>query len=833
MKSYNFVRAVVIPTAVMMGSAGAVHAADGTWIGGNGLWSSGVNWSAGGIADGSGFTADFSTLDIAVDTTVSLDSLQTIGYLTFGDTDTATAAGWILDNGGTPGYLLTLAGAAPTITVNALGAGKGATISADVEIPGIISENSPALLISGGNLDLSGTVTADDSVGSKGYVSLNEGTTVTVSGRLLHHTTATQSTKMYVGDSSANNTLNVSGHIRGDALYVGSSTFGGNTVNVTGPATALDPTIEFSGKNNDFKIGVSSSNNSVNFSNGSYSIIKKGSGAPSMPIGELAGANGNSLTVDGAGTIVDAYMELYVGKAGDNNTFTVSNGGVYENQYRSFVGETGSNNTALVTGANSYFAMRLTTTNVKFGVGTGVGATLNSFTVADGASALIGAGRSDRELGIGWVTGADSNRVRVTGTDSLLTISHVNALSIGGKYQNDIAADSSATGNHLDVYSGATADLKTVYLQGVLSAFNLGDGTGISTATVGQSSGSAVMGVILSNADSVLTIDSGRLIGSLDGPLVSGLGDVALLGPAYIRTDWTSEISSAISGVGSLTKEGSGALTLSGANSYSGGTTVDAGTLIISDGYLADASDVSLTAGAIFDLAFTGTDTIDELFFNGAPQAIGTWGALGSGADHPSAFFTGAGMLNVTKLDAFPLDPVESKDTDGDGIGDNGDAGGTGIGISLVGVPLACHFNGPVTANTTNPAGAPGTPLSIELSFQIDDCGSLVQVQAKFGETIPAGSMAYKRSLAGVWTEIPGAVISGNTITYSIEDGGPLDADGTVNGSISDPVTSVVPTAPTAPAAEPATPVPLAPLWLLGMMAGLLSVFGARKLRSA
>lgn len=401
---------------------------------------------------------------------------------------------------------------------------------------------------------------------------------MTVSGRLLHHTTATQSTKMYVGDSSANNTLNVSGSIRGDSLYVGGGAFGGNQVNVTGPGTEQFPTVHFEGGNNWIKIGVNSSYNSVNFSNGSYSLIDKGNGGTGFDIGDLDGADFNTLTVDGAGTTLSAYMGTYVGRGGDDNSLTVSNGAAYLKAQRFFVGETGSNNTALVTGDNSYFDVA-DNSNAKFGVGAACG------------------------------------------------------------------------------------------------------------ATVGQSSGSPMMGVILANLDSTLTIDSGRLIGSLDGPLIAGLGQLVLDDSAYIRTDWTSQISSNIVGEGSLIKEGSGALTLSGTNSHGGDTTVDAGTLIIREGYLADVADVSLTTGAIFNLAFTGT--IDKLFLEGLSQAIGTWGAPGSDADHTSNFFTGGGLLSVTTqaaVDAFPLDPVESMDTDGDGIGDNGDAGG----IGLVGAPLDC-----------------------------------------------------------------------------------------------------------------------------------------------
>ena len=42
----------------------------------------------------------------------------------------------------------------------------------------------------------------------------------------------------------------------------------------------------------------------------------------------------------------------------------------------------------------------------------------------------------------------------------------------------------------------------------------------------------------------------------------------------------TTTIASAISGAGSVTQDGSGTLTLSGANSYSGGTQIDAGNMV-------------------------------------------------------------------------------------------------------------------------------------------------------------------------------------------------------------------------------------------------------------
>ncbi len=109
----------------------AASAANGTWTNllTGGLWSAPANWSGGAIADASGFTADFNSINITTDpTVVHLDSARTIGNLTFGDTTTSSAAGWILDNNNTAANILTLAGGAPTIAINALGAGANVIV---------------------------------------------------------------------------------------------------------------------------------------------------------------------------------------------------------------------------------------------------------------------------------------------------------------------------------------------------------------------------------------------------------------------------------------------------------------------------------------------------------------------------------------------------------------------------------------------------------------------------------------------------------------------------------------------------------------------------------
>ncbi|MFO0788436.1 MAG: autotransporter-associated beta strand repeat-containing protein [Pirellulales bacterium] len=102
----------------------------------------------------------------------------------------------------------------------------------------------------------------------------------------------------------------------------------------------------------------------------------------------------------------------------------------------------------------------------------------------------------------------------------------------------------------------------------------------------------------------------------------------------------------------SIIKSNTSTWTLSGANTYTGNTSVLGGTLSITNPYLADTADVLLANGANFNLNFGGTDTVDSLYINNVPQAIGTWGAIGSGAAHQTALITGTGILQVTTVGA-------------------------------------------------------------------------------------------------------------------------------------------------------------------------------------
>ena len=150
-------------------------------------------------------------------------------------------------------------------------------------------------------------------------------------------------------------------------------------------------------------------------------------------------------------------------------------------------------------------------------------------------------------------------------------------------------------------------------------------------------------------------------------------GNVALANDTTFNNDQfaTLSFSGIVSGSSAITKTGLGTLKLTAANTYTGDTAVQAGTLSITNPSLslADAADILLTTGAVFNLNFSGTDTIRSLFFDGISQPVGTWGSLASAATNKSNFFTGTGVLDITTF----VSPILSGDYNNDGKVDAAD----------------------------------------------------------------------------------------------------------------------------------------------------------------
>ena len=98
---------------------------------------------------------------------------------------------------------------------------------------------------------------------------------------------------------------------------------------------------------------------------------------------------------------------------------------------------------------------------------------------------------------------------------------------------------------------------------------------------------------------------------------MSGAGNVELASGITLTTGDTGndEISGVISGAANLTKAGSGTLTLSGTNTFTGDLTISAGTVTMT-GTLADSVDV-VNSGT-YDV--DASDTIQSLSGSGAVQ---------------------------------------------------------------------------------------------------------------------------------------------------------------------------------------------------------------------
>jgi len=93
-----------------------------------------------------------------------------------------------------------------------------------------------------------------------------------------------------------------------------------------------------------------------------------------------------------------------------------------------------------------------------------------------------------------------------------------------------------------------------------------------------------------------------------------------------------------------LVKTGTGTLTLSAAQTYTGNTTVAEGKLLLASPYLADSSTVTIAAGAVIELNTGAPDIVGSLVLGNVTVPTGTYNS-----SHPTygAYFAGTGSLVV------------------------------------------------------------------------------------------------------------------------------------------------------------------------------------------
>ncbi|MEE9211652.1 MAG: autotransporter domain-containing protein [Phycisphaeraceae bacterium] len=162
---------------------------------------------------------------------------------------------------------------------------------------------------------------------------------------------------------------------------------------------------------------------------------------------------------------------------------------------------------------------------------------------------------------------------------------------------------------------------------------------------------------LLNVLNAQLVLNTGETIGSLAGGGGTG-GNVNLnANTLTVGSDNTStSYSGNVFGTGGLTKVGTGTLTLNGVNTFTGPTTIDAGTLALTGGAaLDDASAVSLLDVLNAQLVLNTSETIGSLAGGGATGGNVNFNAntLTVGSDNTSTSYSGVisgapGVLSKT-----------------------------------------------------------------------------------------------------------------------------------------------------------------------------------------
>jgi autotransporter-associated beta strand protein len=567
----------------------------------------------------------------------------------------------------------------------------------------------------------SGAVTINDSAATPGVIgsiSIGYPFGVTAANATFNQSGGTVSVSagaLNVGVANGNGIYNLTGTAvlqeRGATAYIGASTGGVGNVNISGNATIDFESITAGAAGQLFvgdNLGVgtitqNSANSTVilNVSN----ISQFGSNASNAAGGGGTGTYNlvaGTLNIGGGG----AAFGMDVGGVG----FLNQSGGTLTASALIVIGESGTGTYAMSGGAANLGA-GLTAGLLAGSTGT-VNQTGGIVAVSGGRVAIGAAGTGAYNLNGGLLQVGGTNGI--TGTGSL-NLGGGTLQVIGSALTTANIMALTGTGSVIDT-NGLGATFNGV-MSGTGGFTKAGAGTLVLTATDTYSGGTVISG-------GTLQIGSGGTTGSIVGNVTDNSALV------FNRSN-ASAFAGAISGAGTLAKMGAGVLTLSGPGTYTGATSVNAGTLQAgAANVFSQASAYTISSGAVLNLAnfsnsigslagsgnvtlgsaalTTGNDGTSTTF-SGAIGGTGGLTKVGGGAltlsgasTYTGATNINAGVLNVTGSIASQTLTVNS--------------GGTLSGSGTIGDPL---INAGGTLAPGDPNAGPGTLTIVgPLTFQ-------------------------------------------------------------------------------------------------------------------
>jgi autotransporter-associated beta strand protein len=786
-------RTKLIVGLLLFGWVGAgVAFADATWTGAqSGVWTNPNNWTPATVPN---LQTDTATFNTSGTTTVTVTGIQvgTIQFQNTADAFTFGVGSLALYNSG----LVNNSASTQTFNVTTVmqfnnSSSAGTNIAINVG--------------SAGNLVFSGTSTADAAT----IVATGGGKTTFSTGSTAgtaNITANSGSSTIFNSTTAASATLNVSG-TNSKNVFNGTATAANATINNTNSAltvfnntsTAASSTITSSSSaktifNNSATAGASSITNNAggsavfntsstastatitnnsqgttafnnNSTAASATITDKANGTTSFNDTTTAGsatinntANGN-LRFFGSATAGNATIAnsgtVTFNVTSDGGTATInSTGGKLDISSSAGIGLGALNGTGTVTLGNENLDLGAGNLGSNFsGVisdtgggsltkqGTGLVVLSGANTYAGGTTVNAGTLQVGNATALGATTGAlavnggtlDLNGFSVT----------VGALSgsPGGTITTSVAGATTLTAGDSTpqtTYSGIIQDGS-----GTMALVKNGTGTltlaGANTYSGGTTVNAGALQVgnasALGATTGTLAVDGGTLdlngftvtVGSLSGS--SGTVTSSVAGTAGLVVNQTTDATYAGviqdgSGTVSLTKQGDATLNLSGANTYSGGTIIDAGTLQVGNTSALGATTGALTInGGTLDLA---DNTVTVGNFSGASGAVVTSSVAGSSgliinqimdASYDGVIQDGVGTVSLTKQGNAMLTLTGANTYSGDtnvnaGILAVGNASALGLGSVFVNSGGTLQTNGVnrhINVGTNYQQGSGGT----------------------------------------------------------------------------------------------------------------------------
>ncbi len=380
-------------------------------------------------------------------------------------------------------------------------------------------------------------------------------------------------------------------------------------------------------------LAVTNSSGTVTLNGGNLtatSVTKTGAGslAVNNAVSTVGGINvsagsvalNTANTVSGAITVSGGTLSLGANNAAGSGSATLTvSGGQFDlgtsNQSLSNVSLTGgsiSGTTGVLTATGNAIDAQSGTVSGILGGSVGLTKTTSGTVILSGANTYTGAttiSTGTLQIGDGGTTGSIDSTSGVT-NNANLAYNRSDALTVGYAISGSGSLAQNGSGTTIltgaNTYSGAT---------------QVNSGT--------------------------LQIGNGGTTGSITS--TSGVTNNATL--AYNRSDAITA-GYVISGTGSVVQNGTGTLTLSGSNTYSGGTTLNSGTLAVSNGSglgtgtltAANGTTVALQASFSNAITVSGTGASVTLTSN---QASGGYGSNITGSADQTLTISGAGGQSV------------------------------------------------------------------------------------------------------------------------------------------------------------------------------------------